>query len=53
MNQTKSSESSCQKYLGVVIIDRLQIVYIKINRHHKFLVQILIGPVGFIYITGK
>ena len=24
-----ASESSCQKYLGVVIIDRLQIVYIK------------------------
>ena len=35
MNQKKSTESSCQKYLGVVIIDRLQIVYIKINRHHK------------------
>ena len=53
MNQTRSSESSCQKYLGVVIIDQLQIVYIKINRHHKFLVHILIGSVGFIYITGK
>ena len=53
MNQKKSTESSCQKYLGVVIIDRLQIVYIKINRHHKFLVHILIGPMGFIYSTGQ
>ena len=31
----------------------LQIVYIKINRHHKFLVHILIGPMGFIYSTGQ
>ena len=34
-DERPASESSCQKYLGVVIIDRLQIVYIKINRHHK------------------
>ena len=48
----EKATSSCQKYLGVFIIDRLQIVYIKINRHHKFLVHIVNWPVE-LFTTGK